>query len=101
MSYAEGHRRGSDPMLLWLWYRPAATAPVRPLAWELPYAERVPLEMAKRPKKTKTKQKKTHKNKKLPAQLFPPLQRFLFGLHPNPHFPNPTHLHTPTHHRAG
>ena len=25
-------------MLLWLWYRPAAVAPIRPLAWELPYA---------------------------------------------------------------
>ena len=26
------------PMLLWLWCRPAAAAPIRPLAWELPYA---------------------------------------------------------------
>ena len=25
-------------MLLWLWYRLAAAAPVNPLAWELPYA---------------------------------------------------------------
>ena len=24
--------------LLWLWCRPAAIAPIRPLAWELPYA---------------------------------------------------------------
>ena len=23
--------------LLWLWSRPAAMAPIRPLAWELPY----------------------------------------------------------------
>jgi len=29
-----GHRRGSDPVLLWLWHRTAATAPIRPLAWE-------------------------------------------------------------------
>ena len=27
-----------DPALLWLWCRPAATAPIRPLAWVLPYA---------------------------------------------------------------
>ena len=27
-----------DPVLLWLWCRPAAVAPIRPLAWELPYA---------------------------------------------------------------
>ena len=30
--------RGSDPALLWLWCRPEATAPMRPLAWEPPYA---------------------------------------------------------------
>ena len=23
--------------LLWLWYRPAAAAPIQSLAWELPY----------------------------------------------------------------
>ena len=27
-----------DLALLWLWYRPAAVAPIQPLAWELPYA---------------------------------------------------------------
>ena len=27
-----------DPALLWLWNRPAATAPTGPLAWEPPYA---------------------------------------------------------------
>ena len=31
-------RRGSDSMLLWLWCRPAATAPIEPLTWEPPYA---------------------------------------------------------------
>ena len=25
-------------MLLWLWYRPAAAAPIGPLAWEASYA---------------------------------------------------------------
>ena len=29
---------GSDPVLLWLWCRPAAAAPIWRLAWELPYA---------------------------------------------------------------
>ena len=33
-----GHRRGSDPVLLSLWFRLAAAAPIRPLAWELSYA---------------------------------------------------------------
>ena len=33
-----GHRLSSDPELLWLWRRPAAVAPILPLAWEPPYA---------------------------------------------------------------
>ena len=33
-----GRRRGSDLVLLWLWHRPVATASIRPLAWEPPYA---------------------------------------------------------------
>jgi len=41
----------NDPALLWLWHRMAATAPIRPLAWELPYAARAAQEMAKRQKK--------------------------------------------------
>ena len=44
-------RRSSDPALLWLWRRLAATAPIRPLAWELPYAAGAAQEMAKRQKK--------------------------------------------------
>ena len=38
LSCSIGCRHGSDPALLWLWCRPAATAPIRPLAWELPHA---------------------------------------------------------------
>ena len=41
-----------DPALLWLWRRPAVTAQIRPLAWELPYAVDVAL------KTNKTKQNK-------------------------------------------
>ena len=37
MSCGVGRRRSSDLALLWLWYRPAAVAPVGPLAWEPPY----------------------------------------------------------------
>ena len=33
-----GHRRGSDPVWLWLWWRPAAVAPIGPLACEPPCA---------------------------------------------------------------
>ena len=53
MSRGVGCRRSSDPELLWLWCRPAATALISPLAWEPPYAAGVAQEMAKRQKKLK------------------------------------------------
>ena len=46
-----GCRCGLDPALLWAWCRPAATTPIRPLAWELPYAKGVAL--GKKKKKIK------------------------------------------------
>ena len=51
VSCGVGRRRGSDPALLWLWCRQAATTLIGPLAWEPPYAARVAQEMAKRQKK--------------------------------------------------
>ena len=59
MSCGVGCRHGSDPALLWLWCRPTATALIRPLAWEPPYAVGAAKEIAKRQKKQKTKNKKT------------------------------------------
>ena len=50
VSCGVGHRRGYDVALLWLWHRPAAVDPIRPLAWEPPYAVD---EALKRPKKKK------------------------------------------------
>ena len=43
MSCGLGHRHSSDPALLWLWCSLAAVAPIRPLAWEPPYAAGVAL----------------------------------------------------------
>jgi len=57
-----GHRRGSDPALLWLWYRPAATAPIQLLAWEPPYATGAALEKGKKTKKKKKKKEKKKEN---------------------------------------
>ena len=51
MSCGVGCRGGSDLLWLWLWRRPAATAPIRPLAWESTYAAGAALEKAKRQKK--------------------------------------------------
>ena len=58
MSCGVGRRRGLDPALLWLWYRLVATAPIRPLAGEPPYAAAVALEKTKRQKDKKKKKKK-------------------------------------------
>ena len=54
MSCGVGCRRGLDPV--WLWRGPVATAPVRPLAWESPYAEAAAQEMAKSQKKKSVQQ---------------------------------------------
>ena len=51
MSCGVGHRCGSDLALLWLWCRPAAAAPIQPLAWELPYAVGVDLKSKQTNKK--------------------------------------------------
>ena len=54
MSCGVGHRHGLDPSLLWLWWRPAAVALSRPLAWELLYVTGVALK-SKKKKKLKVK----------------------------------------------
>ena len=43
MSCGVDHSCGSNPVLLWLWCRLAAAAPIKPLVWELPYATSVVL----------------------------------------------------------
>lgn len=67
MSCGVGCRYVSDPELLWLWRGPVTTAPIRPLAWEPPYAIGAALEKVKRQKtkNKKNKQKKQTKRKYL------------------------------------
>ena len=48
-----GRRRGSDPVLLWLWWRPAAAAPISPPAWDPPCAVGGALKGPKTKKKKK------------------------------------------------
>ena len=65
MSCGVGRRLGSDLELLWLWRRlMAATAPIRHLTWEPPYAAGASLEKARRQKtrQNKTKQKTKKKS---------------------------------------
>ena len=53
MSCGVGCKHASDPVLLWLWRRQAATAPTRLLAWKPPYAEGAGLEKDQKKKKRK------------------------------------------------
>ena len=48
MSCGVGRRGGSDLVLLWLWSRYEATAPIRPLAWEPLYAMGMALKRKKK-----------------------------------------------------
>ena len=58
MSCGVGCRHSSDPVLLWLWHRPAAVAPIGHLTWKPPYATGTALEKTKKKKKKKKKEKK-------------------------------------------
>jgi len=51
------HRRGSDLALRWLWHGPEATALIRSLAWEPPYAAGAALKRQKNKIKNKLKTK--------------------------------------------
>ena len=53
MSCGVGQSCGSAPMLLWLWWRPAAAAPIHPLVWEPPYDAGAALKRKKNNKVTK------------------------------------------------
>ena len=62
MSCGIGCRHGSDPTLMWLRHRLVATAVIRPLAWEPPYAAETALEMAKRQKQTNKKKRELNES---------------------------------------
>ena len=61
-----------DLAFLRLWRRPAATAPIQPLAWEPPYAADVALER----QKDKKKKSKREKKKKV-EQILPWICKYL------------------------
>ena len=58
MSCGVGQRSGFDLLLLWLWRRLVAIAPIRPLAWEPPYAMGAALEKGQKKKRLRCE---THK----------------------------------------
>ena len=62
MSCGVGHIHGFDPVLLWLWCRLAAVGPIRPLAWEFPYATGVALKSKNKINKSINKISSMQKN---------------------------------------
>ena len=69
MSCDVDHRRGLDPMLLWLWYKLAAIAPIQPLAWELSYSTGMVLNRQKEKKRKKKKKKRKKEKEKEVMQM--------------------------------
>ena len=63
MSCGVGFRCGSDPILLWLWWRPAAAAPIWPLAWEPPCAVGVALKRRKTKKRERERERERERKK--------------------------------------
>ena len=71
MSCGVGCGRGSDPTLLWLWCRLTATALIRPLAWEPPYAESKTKKKEEGGGRRRRRKRKKRKSKKKKAPFFP------------------------------
>ena len=57
VSCGVGRRSGLDLALLWLCVRPAAAAPIQPLAWELPCAALAVPKQQQQQQKSKNKYK--------------------------------------------
>ena len=70
VSCGVGHRHSWDLAFLWLWCRLAATVPIRPLAWELPYAKGVILK--KKKKKKEEEERKKERKRKTNKQISKP-----------------------------
>ena len=92
MNCGVGHRCGSDPELLWLWCSPAAVAPIRPLAWKIPYATGAALKQTNKQTKRQKKKKKTHFSwasvqGSPPACYWVTTMCLQFNLAPTPHQP--------------
>ena len=111
MSCGVGCRHSSDPVLLWLWHRPMATALIWPLAWEPPYGTGVAQEKAERQKKKKKESLLTTSThllvcKKMPLTYFSAYLKLFFlrlqyPLFPVSYFPTDTCICVHTSHTHG
>ena len=87
MSSGVGHRRGLDPVLLWLWCRPVAVVLIWPLAWEPPYAVGAALKTETPPPKKKTSSVGPLWLLSFSCLNFEGVHLFLSGCHPGTRVP--------------
>ena len=76
MSCGVGRRSSSDPVLLWLWHRPAAIALIWPLAWGPPFATGMALKRQKQTNKQKIKKPRNKFNQGSERSIQQKLQGF-------------------------
>ena len=69
MSCGVCRRQGLDLALLWPWRRLMATALIRPLAWEPPYAPGAALEKAKNKERKKKNKAMDFQASRMPSGL--------------------------------
>ena len=74
MSWGVGCNRGLDPVLPWLWYRPVAMAPIRPLSWEPPCASGTALKKKKKEEKKKKRREPFEKSMPYTLDIFKNIQ---------------------------
>ena len=70
VSFSVGYRCGSDRVLLWLWGRQAAAAPIGPFTWELPYDAGAGLKRQKKKKKKKKRKEGREEERMKENQMF-------------------------------
>ena len=99
MSCGVGRRCILDPVLLWLWCRLAAIAPIQSLAWEPPYVAGAALKRQKDRKTERQTERKTDrqtdrkKERERHTTLMPDAIRTYPGKMPNKIVTNLKHKH--------
>ena len=75
-----GCRHGLNLVLLWLWHRLAATAPIGPIAWESPCDMGVALKKKKKAKRNTTEWEKIFANESTDKGLISKIHKHLLPL---------------------
>ena len=88
MSHSVGCRGSSDPMLLWLWCKPAAATPIPSLAQELPHTTGMAINKKRKKNEVNHVVHELYLNKTALKK-----KKKFTGTTPAPHEVSATHLH--------